>query len=422
MAAVAPRTLDIKEPQVLRHYPGDPNNFLWHHQILLHKIAPGHFVALTPDGDLERVDLHQVDHLTLERRADFPAPQAPFVCAFDEIARADLERYKRRAVQMASLFDESPIDEIDAYEWIVADISSPQFGEAVDEQQVDDGVVLGDSGLILSGNAEVFVRRIATSEKAAFLTQADASRSDVRLNGDHRDATGMRHLDFKVAVNKLTESPVPDWPLQGPRVTLELLKSIRSGPGDLATYHLSWAQSSGVNKFSMACHDHRIICNMLRAAIEVDQVNVCNLLCLEIMARRLVQIETAVGRSPSSPNFSGLELMLEDPIGAGGEAVTSTFDNWLAGKLKDKANIAKQTRLYREEFQSGRPSQASTTADVGDKGEGRGRGRGKGNPKGKAKAGAQSGGTGPLTTVHPGVLCQGALDHDFQSLIRIGAV
>ena len=43
---------------------------------------------------------------------------------------------------------------------------------------------------------------------------------------------------------------MPDWPLQGPRVTLELLKSIRSGPGDLATYHLSWAQSSGVNKFS----------------------------------------------------------------------------------------------------------------------------------------------------------------------------
>ena len=149
---------------------------------------------------------------------------------------------------------------------------------------------MGDCGLVSLHNVEVFVRRIATSEKSAFLTQADASRSDVRLNGDHRDATGKRHLDFKVAVNKLTESPVPDWPLQGPRVTLELLKSVRSGPADLATYHLSWAQSSGVNKFSMACHDHRIICNMLNAAIEVDQVNVCNLLCLDIMACRLVQI------------------------------------------------------------------------------------------------------------------------------------
>ena len=64
------------------------------------------------------------------------------------------------------------------------------------EQQIDDGVVLEDCGLVSLNNVEVFARRIATSEKAAFLTQADASRSDVRLNGDHRDATGKRHLDF----------------------------------------------------------------------------------------------------------------------------------------------------------------------------------------------------------------------------------
>ena len=106
-----------------------------------------------------------------------------------------------------------------------------------------------------------------------------------------------------------------------------------------------------------------------------------------------MQIETAVGRSPLSPDFTGLELMLEDPIGAGGEAVTLTFDNWLAGNLKEKANIAKQTRLYREEFQSGRPGASSSAADGQNQGqEGRGKGRGKGRgPKPKPKAGAQQG-------------------------------
>lgn len=396
MAAVA-RTLDLREPQILRHFPHDQNGFYWHHRILLHKISPGIFIALTPDADLERINLFEVDHLPLERRADFPGPQAPYVYAFDEVPRAELERHKRRAQQMASLFNETPVDDIDAYEWIVALPSHARFGESVDEQLLDDGVTLGDSGLVMLDGNETFVRRIATSQKAEFLTEADASRGDLRLLGTFKDGQGKRFLDFKSAMSKLTEDSMNDWNLQGPRVVLEFLKAVRSGPGDLATYHLSWAKSSGVNIFSMPCHDHRIICNVLRAALETDQLNISNLLAFETLTRRLVQIETAVGRSPLSPDFTGLELVLEDPIGSGGEAVTSSFNNWLASKLKDQAFIAKQTRLYKEEFRGGKgagmSSDHSNAAAGSDDAHGRGRGKGKG-PKPKPKPGAHNAGAG----------------------------
>lgn len=103
MAAQPLRTLDLREPQILRHYPNNANAFHWHHRLLLTKVSPGIFIALTLDGDIERLDLHQVDHIPLERRADFPVAQAPYVYAFDDLSRADLERYRRRAVAMANV-------------------------------------------------------------------------------------------------------------------------------------------------------------------------------------------------------------------------------------------------------------------------------------------------------------------------------
>ena len=90
-----PRTLDLREPQILRHYPNDDAGFFWHHRVLLEKTGPGVWIAVTPDGDIERIDLNAVQHIPLERRADFPAPQAPYVYAFDPISRAELEGYHR---------------------------------------------------------------------------------------------------------------------------------------------------------------------------------------------------------------------------------------------------------------------------------------------------------------------------------------
>ena len=124
-----------------------------------------------------------------------------------------------------------------------------------------------------------------------------------------------------------------------------------------------------------------------------------NSLAFELLIRRLVQMETAVARNAQNPDFSGLDLMLEDSVGQGGEAITTTFNSWLSSKLKEKASIAKQTRLYKEEFRTAASSSAAPSIEVtaqgrgdgpGRKGRGRGRGRGRaGTPASEAGAGGQ---------------------------------
>ena len=394
MAFAHPRTLDIREPQILRHFPADANAFYWHHRVLLHKVAPGVWIGLTPDEDLERLDLHVVDHLPLERRSDFPAPQAPYTYAFDDLSRADLDRHRRRAQIMAALFNDAPYEDMEDYQWIVCDTTSNEFGQQVPEDLVATGVTLGDSGIVTLDGADTFIKRVLTSKKAEEILSLDKSRGDCRIIGDYRDGQNKRFLSFNDALTHMTEEPMPDWPLQGPRVVLEFLRAIRSGPGDLTTYHLTWIKSSGVNSYSMVAHDHKVLCSILRSALETDQIAVVNSLAFELLVRRLVQMETAVARNSQNPDFSGLELMLEESVGVGGEAVTTTFNTWIASKLKEKANIAKQARLYKEEFRGTSAAGPPAQTEQYPRGRGRGKGKGRGQPKAQAGSPAQIAGAG----------------------------
>ena len=380
----APRTLDIKEPQILRHYPADPGGFLWHHRVLLEKTSPGVWIGVSPDGDLERIDLNVEAHVTLDRRADFPIAQAPFVYAFDPIPRAELESYHRRARVMANLFNDAGVADVEGFEWAVADITRADFGASVSDESVDDGVVLRDSAIVELDGEEVFCKRIPIATKAAWIVSKEATKGDRRLLGDFRDGQGKRYLEFRDGVTKMRSSKMEDWPLSGPRATLEFLQAVREAGSDMASYHLKCSQSSGVSQFSAAVHEHRVLSDMIRVGISTDQLDLSNLVMAEFATRRLIQIEMAVSRNPSSPDYSGLDLVMEQPVGDGGQAVTLGFNNWVASRLKEKANIQKQARLFKEEFGSTR---AQASDDRG--GRARGRGRGRGNPKAKNKAGDQ---------------------------------
>ena len=80
---------------------------------------------------------------------------------------------------------------------------------------------------------------------------------------------------------------------------------------------------------------------------------------------------------------------MEQPIGAGGEASVLKFSEWLGSRLKEKAQVQKQARLYREEFSRRRG--VGSEEGGGEKGGPKGGGRGN-RPKAKAKnAAAPSG-------------------------------
>lgn len=87
----------------------------------------------------------------------------------------------------------------------------------------------------------------------------------------------------------------------------------------------------------------------LRLGISRDQLDITNLSSFENAVRRLITLEIAVSRNPNSPDFSGLDVVVESPVSSQGAAHVSAMSSWVTDCLKECANIAKQQRLYREE-------------------------------------------------------------------------
>jgi hypothetical protein len=344
------RSLNISDPQVLVHFPHDAHGFEYHHRVLLHKISQGRWVVLSPDLELSVEDLSATRHIVLGRHAPFPAHIADACYIFDDVTKAELERQKRLARTMASILDDSETVNVDSLQWIGADPASARFGKHLPDELLTDVVNLAQHGVVQWDDDIEYVREMTSEEVKGFIDSKKDSTGDLRTLGDHRDAQGQRVLPLSDAVTLMRQSDFDDWPFKGPRTVLDYLKAILTGPGDITTYHMAWVRTSGVAMHSAIAHEHRSLCEVVRLAVSKDQVDVSNLASFEYIARRLVVLEIAVSRSPQAPDFQGLDLVTEAPIGAQGQAVVPAINSWITERLKERANIQKQSRLYREEF------------------------------------------------------------------------
>ena len=377
------KTLDIADPQVLVRFAADPN-FEWHHRILLVRLSPGRWVGLSPDHELEPVDLTTTRHVVLGRREDFPGHLAADTYAFDPIPRADLERLRRRANTMAMVLGDQVIADVAARVWVFSDADSDRLGNRVADDQLSNAVTIGARGLVDVGDKVEAIEEIDESAVSGYKDSKRAGHGDLRTIGHHEDSQKRRYIIFADAVALFRETKFTDWGFSGPRAAKEFLNAINEGAAaDLTGYHLQWLKHSGVNTHTAAAHEHKNLIEMLRLAICRDQLDVTNIMAFELVVRRLVQIELAVARSPSSPDYQNLDILMESTITDGGSAATKQLDNWLTERLKERANIQKQSRLAREEA-----SHASRgSKDKGEEGKGW-----KKNKKSTNAAGGQSAG------------------------------
>eukprot|EP00959_Pyramimonas_sp_CCMP1952_P362962 7600810-Pyramimonas_sp.AAC.1 len=129
MAAV-PRCPDIPEFQVAVRFDDDPN-FTWHHRILLRRVRDAVWITLTPDLDLERINLDERRHRVLERGQAFPDAIVGDLYAFDPIGREAVAGHKRRARLQAAVLGGDEDEAMDAEEWVYADLEDPAFGTLV---------------------------------------------------------------------------------------------------------------------------------------------------------------------------------------------------------------------------------------------------------------------------------------------------
>ena len=61
-------------------------------------------------------------------------------------------------------------------------------------------------------------------------------------------------------------------------------------------------------------------------------------------------------RNPRHPDYSGLDIVISAPVNAVGRASTTKFNSWVTDRLKERAAIWKQERVYREEQKQSGPA------------------------------------------------------------------
>ncbi len=183
-------TLDIPDIQVILEFPQDPNGCNWHHRILLKKLSRGIWLTLTPDLEISRHDLNHQNHVVLDRASTFPAPQSPYIYAFDPVSRATIESKRRTAAAQAIVLGDGEAVEIAQMVWVIADRDHAKFGDTLPNDVVDDPgnlAVFETKGVCVVEGAEVFIQRMLLTDVEAFKKGHSKDDQDMRLLGVHTD-------------------------------------------------------------------------------------------------------------------------------------------------------------------------------------------------------------------------------------------
>ena len=300
---MADLTLDIPEIQIVVHYPGDPGGFDWHHRVLLHRIEGGRWITLTPDLELQRHDLSVQNHRVLDRAAPYPAEIAAQIYAHDPIGRAALSNFKRQAQVQAAILGEGAVIESEAYQWVIAESSHADFGRATDAALLANeatGLAFTMKGVVILNGEEVFVERVMINEMESWKRRRGLDMADVRLLGDHRDASGKKVLGLRQAVPLMKSPPDPEFPIQGTRAAKEFHEAVSLTTEGFLTYHSEWVRLSGVSRKTSSVHIHRSVCEALRLMHSFDQLDASALAVGEHLTRwvilnAILQLRTSVG-------------------------------------------------------------------------------------------------------------------------------
>ena len=239
MAALL-RSLDITAVQVVVEYPND-RNFCWHHRLLLHRVADGEWITLTPDHELQRHDLREIRHHVVPRAAVFPQHlHAGGIYAHDPIDPVTLGNFKKLAKVQAALLGAGEPDDAQAAVWRFADFAEENFAQEVPAEVVasdDTFAQLHGHGIAIIEGKVFRAEQVQDKDLDTWKKAKKDTTGDVRVLGVHRLDSGRRDLGFREAVDMLLEFAFTDWPHEGPRCARDFLRNIASGAGNLVSYH-----------------------------------------------------------------------------------------------------------------------------------------------------------------------------------------
>ena len=379
-AAARVKTQDIKEPQILLSMPDDVDGIVWHHRVLVLQVKGAKWVSLDPELALQVIDLDALEYVLLDRSSDFPADKYDEIFPFEPIPQSEVPGFRRKARTLLALHSEGPSD-ADEMIWTICDTRDAFFGTVIPQDKIDaasgDGTMLegGSKGIVVHEDDYHFVEQISKSELSAVLKKWRAADSDSRILKVQRDQAGKRNRPLADAVPQFSEDKMDDWPHSGERSFMEASDAVLRTSMNWKTYHLTWKQESGISPGTSLCHEHETLCESFRLAHEIDQLNCGNLAALELLMRRMIQIEMAVSRNSKMPDFTGLSVVLTSVTDGSGAIQTKGFHKWVADRNEARARIMKSERMYHEErWGAKKRSKGDGKGKDKDKPKGRGRG------------------------------------------------
>ena len=256
--------LDIAEVQivVVVNYPADTGDFFNSITGFFFIALRGVWLTLTPDLELQRHDLNAQRHRVLNRAAPYPGDVAAEIYAHDPIGTAALAGYKRQAQIQAAILGEGSLEDAEVFQWVIAEVGHADFGAVIDAGLFGNeatGLAFSGKGLVLRAGEEVFVERVMARDLADWRRTRGRETADVRLLGDHKDASGKRRLDLKSAVVLMKNVEDKEFPITGVRAAKESHEAVASSSGEFLSYHAEWLRLSGVNKKASAVHIHRAL-------------------------------------------------------------------------------------------------------------------------------------------------------------------
>ena len=354
------KALDISFTQVLVHVGSATDRECpYHHRVLLRRVAGSSWVYLSPNLERFIMDLSEEEYTIVPRLSIFPehALQAGLLY-HDPISSAALKQHARAAKEEANL-QGGDGDAADLFcQWRFSDPADPKFGGVVDAELIEDPETFSE----LSGYGLVCVQGAIHSCQMVEDSEFDEWRGKIIAEvHDDKIVVGTPPRALQEYLDRTKEAK-RKWRFDGSRVCREWLRAVAEGPGNLTSYHSEWIRLSGVSEGSSQAHEHRQLVEIIRMAIHDDLLDVGNLSAFEQITRRLVQVEMAVEKNPKHPDFSGLNVLVDTNVSAGGMARVPTFTKWVTDRHREQAEIFKQRRLFTEEANKSE-NRASASSD-----------------------------------------------------------
>jgi len=201
----------------------------------------------------------------------------------------------------------------------------------------------GESGLAAFRAALAARRGGSTSDPVAVerAVGSEITSSDARTLPILVDRTGERWRDFANVVTKVQFSEVDNWPLEGPRTSLWVIKFVARNGGSFQGRHTKWVSENRLERSDPLVQEHDTISEVMDWLCCVDQLDVSNLVGAESLLRKYQLIEEikTTKEEPGTEEHAYFKGKIKTLHGA---CICPELSSWVAERIKSDNEILKQ--------------------------------------------------------------------------------